>query len=200
MSAAEACAEDRARRAAYAFGELIVRLLLWIEENLMRCPKCGARWWREEWWYTPVGEGRARSQRGMPGASARWGAREAYKPKGPSHTGVLAGMGPTAVFGAVLVAFIMGVVLGVVLRAWWLYFVLSAASAILGAVMMAFALWWLGADFSTMRPPSLASLDALTASLALNVLLAFVVGVWVGYSKVASKVGVAQATWAPPSR
>ena len=109
-------------------------------------------------------------------------------------------VGVGAVLAAVFLAFVLGALLGMALRLYWLWFLNSAISAAVGAVLAAVLLWWLGADLSTVRLPDLSSVDPLTASLAANVALAFLMGLWVGYHVLARRVGVLAGAWSPPGR
>ena len=102
---------------------------------------------------------------------------------------------------AVFLAFALGVLLGMALRFYWLWFLNSAISAAAGAVLAVVLLWWLGADLAIdWSRLAGAGMDPLTASLAANVALAFALGLWVGYHVLAKRVGVAAGTWAPPGR
>ncbi len=109
-------------------------------------------------------------------------------------------MGVGVVLAAVFLAFVLGVTLGMALRLYWLWFLNSAISAAVGAVLAVVLLWWLGADLSSVRLPDIFSVDPLTASLAANVALAFLMGLWVGYHVLARRVGVLAGAWSPPGR
>jgi len=111
-------------------------------------------------------------------------------------------MGVGAVLAAVVLAFLLGVTLGMALRQYWLWFLNSAVSAAAGAILAVVLLWWLGADLGAIDWSKLtgAGLDPLAVSFAANVALAFALGLWVGYHVLARRVGVAAGAWAPPGR
>lgn len=88
-----------------------------------------------------------------------------------------------------VVAFLTGICIGVTLRIYWVWFIFGLACTILGATLMLFALWWLGADFSTIDWARLtAGADLLTVSLAFNTLFCFLFGFWVGYTIVGTRI------------
>jgi len=89
-----------------------------------------------------------------------------------------------------VVAFVMGVALGVTARIWYVWLLYGLACTILGAVGAGLLLWWLGVDFSTIDWSRLtgAGMDPLTASLMFNVACCFVLGFWLGFAVVGRRV------------
>ena len=89
-----------------------------------------------------------------------------------------------------VVAFLIGLGLGITLRIWYVWLLYGFAMMLLGAVGAGLLLWWLGVDFGTIDWSKItgAGMDLLTASLMFNVLCCFVLGLWLGFAVVGRRV------------